>query len=148
MSGFRTPQYNVAGGNTGGRAGLSRHMYGDAADVFIDNDGDGVMDDLNRDGRSSIEDARVIQPGGRPRGGGASRPRRAAQASIRQRPGTDLSFTSTRGAIAPAGSDPEEDHELNIGGQRISCGTDEGRAAPTRTGSGTSLTRREAATRR
>jgi uncharacterized protein YcbK (DUF882 family) len=60
MSGFRTPQYNKSGGNTGGRAGLSRHMYGDAADVYIDSNGDGVMDDLNRDGRSSIEDARVM----------------------------------------------------------------------------------------
>ena len=60
MSGFRTPQYNKAGGNTAGRAGLSRHMYGDAADVYIDSNGDGVMDDLNRDGRSTIADARVI----------------------------------------------------------------------------------------
>jgi len=60
MSGFRTPQYNRGGGNTGGRAGLSRHMYGDAADILIDSNGDGVMDDLNRDGRSSIEDARVV----------------------------------------------------------------------------------------
>ena len=60
MSGFRTPQYNKAGGNTGGRAGLSRHMYGDAADIFIDSNGDGVMDDLNHDGRSTIADARVI----------------------------------------------------------------------------------------
>jgi len=61
MSGFRTPQYNVGGGNTGGRASLSRHMYGDAADIFIDNDHDGQMDDLNHDGRISIDDARVIQ---------------------------------------------------------------------------------------
>ena len=60
MSGFRTPQYNKGGGNTGGRAGLSRHMYGDAADIFIDNDGNGTMDDLNNDGRVSIEDSRVI----------------------------------------------------------------------------------------
>jgi hypothetical protein len=60
MSGFRTPQYNKGGGNTSGRAGLSRHMYGDAADVYIDSNGDGVMDDLNRDGRSTIEDARVM----------------------------------------------------------------------------------------
>jgi uncharacterized protein YcbK (DUF882 family) len=60
MSGFRTPQYNKAGGNTAGRAGLSRHMYGDAADVFIDSNRDGVMDDLNRDGRSTIADARVV----------------------------------------------------------------------------------------
>ena len=60
MSGFRTPQYNKGGGNTGGRAGLSRHMYGDAADIFIDNDGNGAMDDLNHDGRVDINDARVI----------------------------------------------------------------------------------------
>ena len=60
MSGFRTPQYNKAGGDPSGRAGLSRHMYGDAADIFIDNDGNGAMDDLNHDGRVDINDARVI----------------------------------------------------------------------------------------
>ena len=60
MSGFRTPQYNKSGGDPSGRAGLSRHMYGDAADIFIDSNGDGVMDDLNHDGRSSIEDSRVV----------------------------------------------------------------------------------------
>jgi uncharacterized protein YcbK (DUF882 family) len=60
MSGFRTPQYNSGGGNTAGRAEMSRHMYGDASDIFIDNDGNGVMDDLNRDGRVNIADARVI----------------------------------------------------------------------------------------
>jgi uncharacterized protein YcbK (DUF882 family) len=60
MSGFRTPQYNKGGGNPAGRAGLSRHMYGDAADIFIDSNGDGVMDDLNHDGRSTIADARVV----------------------------------------------------------------------------------------
>jgi hypothetical protein len=36
-------------------------MYGDAADVWIDNDGDGRMDDLNRDGRVNVRDAEVIQ---------------------------------------------------------------------------------------
>jgi len=61
MSGFRTPQYNAGGGNTGGRADLSRHMYGDAADIYIDNDHNGAMDDLNHDGRVDIGDARVIQ---------------------------------------------------------------------------------------
>jgi hypothetical protein len=60
MSGFRTPQYNANGGETGGRASLSRHMYGDAADVFVDDDGDGRMDDLNRDGRVNYRDAQVI----------------------------------------------------------------------------------------
>src|SRR5678816_4706945 len=47
MSGFRTPRYNEGGGNTGGRANLSRHMYGDASDVYVDNDRDGQPDDLN-----------------------------------------------------------------------------------------------------
>lgn len=60
MSGFRTPNYNVAGGNTGGRANLSRHMYGDASDVFIDNDGNGMGDDLNHDGRVDVRDAQVV----------------------------------------------------------------------------------------
>ncbi|MGH7637547.1 MAG: hypothetical protein ACREOK_07835 [Gemmatimonadaceae bacterium] len=61
MSGFRTPSYNAGGGNTGGRADLSRHMYGDAADVYIDNDRDGNMDDLNGDGRVNIGDARFME---------------------------------------------------------------------------------------
>jgi hypothetical protein len=61
MSGFRTPSYNQGGGNTGGRAGLSRHMYGDASDIYIDNDRNGTMDDLNRDGRVDIGDARFIE---------------------------------------------------------------------------------------
>lgn len=61
MSGFRTPQYNVQGvGPKGGRATDSRHQYGDAADVFVDNDRDGVMDDLNGDGRVDMRDARVL----------------------------------------------------------------------------------------
>ena len=60
MSGFRTPQYNRSGGDPRGRATLSRHMYGDAADIFIDNNHDGRMDDLNHDGRINIGDARVV----------------------------------------------------------------------------------------
>ena len=43
-----------------GRAKLSRHQYGDAADVWVDNDGDWYMDDLNRDGRSDTGDVRVM----------------------------------------------------------------------------------------
>lgn len=61
MSGFRTPSYNAGGGNTAGRADLSRHMFGDAADIYIDNDGNGTMDDLNKDGKVDIRDARVIE---------------------------------------------------------------------------------------
>ena len=60
MSGFRTPNYNHKGGNTLGRANLSRHMYGDAADVFVDNDGNGIEDDLNHDGRVNPLDAEVV----------------------------------------------------------------------------------------
>jgi hypothetical protein len=60
MSGFRTPAYNNQGVGEGGRALLSRHTYGDASDVWIDNDRDGYMDDLNGDGRRDTEDARVI----------------------------------------------------------------------------------------
>ena len=60
MSGFRTPIYNHSGGNTGGRASLSRHMYGDAADIFVDNDRNGVMDDLNGDGRVDPADSEVV----------------------------------------------------------------------------------------
>lgn len=60
ISGFRTPQYNAGGGNTGGRGALSRHMYGDAMDWYVDNNRDGSMDDLNKDGRINKEDGRVI----------------------------------------------------------------------------------------
>jgi hypothetical protein len=60
LSGFRTPQYNATGGDPRGRAALSRHMYGDANDIFIDDDGNGQMDDLNHDGRVNIADAKVI----------------------------------------------------------------------------------------
>jgi hypothetical protein len=61
MSGFRTPQYNAQGvGPKGGRASESRHMYGDAADVIVDANEDGVMDDLDGDGSVTIRDARVL----------------------------------------------------------------------------------------
>ncbi|HEY4303313.1 MAG TPA: hypothetical protein VGM82_02505 [Gemmatimonadaceae bacterium] len=60
MSGFRTPQYNANGGSTAGRSTVSRHMYGDASDVFVDNNGDGRMDDLNGDGRIDFRDAQVV----------------------------------------------------------------------------------------
>ena len=59
MSGFRTPQYNERGVGRG-RAVLSRHQYGDAADVWIDNDRNWYMDDLNNDGRRDTGDARII----------------------------------------------------------------------------------------
>ncbi|MBL8960528.1 MAG: hypothetical protein JNJ98_11795 [Gemmatimonadetes bacterium] len=60
LSGFRTPQYNARGVGRGGRARDSRHQYGDAADVFVDDNGDGRPDDLNGDGRSDSRDIRIL----------------------------------------------------------------------------------------
>jgi uncharacterized protein YcbK (DUF882 family) len=60
ISGFRTPSYNAHGGSTAGRGELSRHMYGDAIDIYIDNDGDGRMDDLDGNGRVDFGDAQVL----------------------------------------------------------------------------------------
>ncbi len=57
MSGYRTPFYNAAIGN---ETSYSRHSYGDAADVYVDRDADGIMDDIDGDGRSSTKDARVL----------------------------------------------------------------------------------------
>jgi len=56
MSGYRTPAYNQALGNVL----YSRHTFGSAADIFIDEDHDGRMDDLNGDGRSDERDADVL----------------------------------------------------------------------------------------
>lgn len=59
MSGFRTPQYNHRHlGNPA--SSLSRHQFGDAADVWVDNEDDGYMSDLNGDGRRDLEDARLM----------------------------------------------------------------------------------------
>ena len=60
MSGFRTPDYNEEGVGAGGRSAVSRHQYGDAADVYPDDGGHGRMDDLNRDGRVDLKDARIL----------------------------------------------------------------------------------------
>lgn len=54
MSGFRTPFYNRSIGNT---TTYSAHLYGLAADVFVDEDADGYMDDITGDGRASRADA-------------------------------------------------------------------------------------------
>jgi hypothetical protein len=35
-------------------------MYGDAMDIYIDNDGDGRMDDLDGNGRVDFADAKVL----------------------------------------------------------------------------------------
>lgn len=57
MSGYRTPYYNRKIGNT---TEYSRHLYGDAADIYVDADGDRWMDDLNGDGRTTQADAEVL----------------------------------------------------------------------------------------
>ncbi len=59
LSGFRTPQYNRRAAFEGA-AWASRHQFGDAADVIIDADGNGRMDDLNRDGVVNFRDTDVI----------------------------------------------------------------------------------------
>lgn len=59
LSGFRAPYYNDRGAGEG-MARASRHQYGDAADVIIDDDGNGRMDDLNRDGVVDLRDTRPI----------------------------------------------------------------------------------------
>ncbi len=46
-SGFRAPHYN---NGVEGAAPSSRHQYGDAVDLIVDDNGDGRMDDLNGDG--------------------------------------------------------------------------------------------------
>ncbi len=60
LSGFRTPEYNLGLGDESGRSRDSRHQFGDAADIIIDSNGDGRMDDLNHDGRVDFRDARVV----------------------------------------------------------------------------------------
>lgn len=56
MSGYRTPWYNASIQNVPN----SRHVYGGAADVFVDTDGDGLMDDLNHDGKIDYADAQLL----------------------------------------------------------------------------------------
>jgi hypothetical protein len=58
MSGYRTPHYNRAIGN---ETSYSRHLWGDAADIFVDaNPLDGEMDDLNSDGVIDFHDTEVL----------------------------------------------------------------------------------------
>ena len=59
LSGFRSPQYNSRV-SVEGAAYASRHQYGDAADIIVDVDGDGRMDDLNKDGTVNFRDTDVI----------------------------------------------------------------------------------------
>lgn len=57
LSGYRTPAYNRDIGNVK----YSRHLWGDAADIYIDErPADGAMDDLNGDGVLDYRDAAVL----------------------------------------------------------------------------------------
>ena len=56
MSGYRTPFYNAEIKNVQ----YSRHIYGDAADLFIDADNDNEMDDLDGDGSIDMRDAELF----------------------------------------------------------------------------------------
>ncbi len=56
MSGYRTPYYNKAIGNVK----YSRHIYGDAVDIYVDVNNDSVIDDMNNDGKNNMQDAEVI----------------------------------------------------------------------------------------
>jgi uncharacterized protein YcbK (DUF882 family) len=53
MSGYRTPFYNKQLDDTK----YSLHQWGRAADIFLDKDGNGVMDDFNKDKVVTREDA-------------------------------------------------------------------------------------------
>ena len=56
LSAYRTPYYNHAIGDVP----YSMHQWGAAADVYVDKDNKGVMDDLNRDGQIDVKDARSL----------------------------------------------------------------------------------------
>ena len=53
MSGYRTPFYNKQLDDTK----YSLHQWGRAADIFLDKDGNGVMDDFNKDKTVTKADA-------------------------------------------------------------------------------------------
>lgn len=54
---YRSPYFNKKIGNN---TDFSRHLYGDAADIYIDNSGNSWMDDLNGDGQSTKADADIL----------------------------------------------------------------------------------------
>jgi len=58
MSGYRTPRYNAEIGNP---TRSSRHLFGAAADVFVDESPrDGVMDDVDGDSEITRRDAELL----------------------------------------------------------------------------------------
>jgi len=77
ISGFRTPAYNEAIGN---ETGFSLHLYGAAADIWIESwPANGLIDDLDRnkridvfDGELIVQSARNLEAAGEVAVGGAS----------------------------------------------------------------------------
>jgi hypothetical protein len=57
MSGYRTPFYNDSLGNVT----YSHHQWGAAADVFVDVDEDGRMDDLDGNRKVEVRDAHLLR---------------------------------------------------------------------------------------
>jgi len=62
--GYRSPAYNLGSREEDGgktlKSGFSAHMYGLAVDILIDEDDNLVMDDLDGDGITTIEDAKAL----------------------------------------------------------------------------------------
>lgn len=62
--GFRSPAYNLGrierDQDETLKSPFSMHMYGRAADILIDTDGDLRLDDLDRDGQITVRDAAVL----------------------------------------------------------------------------------------
>src|SRR3954463_5185598 len=56
MSGYRTPFYNKAIGDTA----FSMHQWGRASDIFLDKNHDGMMDDFNKDKNIDRNDAAAL----------------------------------------------------------------------------------------
>ncbi|GEM_PF-4401508 len=57
LEGYRSPRYNAS---VKGASLFSRHIYGDAVTFIIDEDNDGVMDDINKDGQVDRLDAVIL----------------------------------------------------------------------------------------
>ncbi len=87
LSGFRAPYYNDLRIEEGA-ARASRHQFGDAADLIIDADGDGQMDDLNGDRRHDLRDLNAIG---------------AAVAAVEQKYPELLGGLGTYAAMGPSG---------------------------------------------
>jgi len=56
FSGFRTPSFH----HRRGSGTNSAHVYGGAADIFLDGNDDGLMDDISGDGASDSRDSRLL----------------------------------------------------------------------------------------